>query len=211
MTGKRNEFFPSVRPRRPGRPRDVAAENRILAAALRLLGERGYARMTLEAVAAAAGASKPTAYRRWSGKADLATAALRTLQLGEPEVRTATTRGALAGILRNFRRSLTRPNGVALIGTVLAEEPHNPELLALFRERIVRPRRRALRSVLARARKSGELRKDADIDAAVNLMVGAFYARYLAASAIPSSFPARIVRLVWEGLRRAPGHDSARV
>ena len=91
---------------------------------------------------------------------------------------------------------------MALIGTVLAEEAHTPELLALFRERLVVPRRQMLRAILDRAKRRGELRRGANLDAAVNLLVGAFYARYLASSAIPPGFPGELVSLVWPGLIR---------
>jgi AcrR family transcriptional regulator len=158
--------------------------------------------MSLDEVAARAGASKPTLYRRWPSKADLTTAALRTIQLKEPAVDTGSTVGDLTRILQNFRRSLLRPNGLSLIGTVLAEEHHSPELLALFRQRIVSPRRRMLSAVLERARERGELREGARIDAAVNLLVGAFYARYLQDSTIPAGYPADMVGIVWNGLRR---------
>lgn len=186
--------------RSAGRPRDPETERRILDATLRHLAEEGYSRMSVDNIALAAGVSKPTIYRRWPGKADLATAALRTLQLSEPPVDTGSTTGDLIATLENFSRSLLRPNGLSLIGTVLAEESHTPELLALFRERLVVPRRRMLHDILERAKRQGELRRGANLDAAVNLLVGAFYARYLAASAIPAGFARELVLLVWPGL-----------
>ncbi len=186
--------------RAPGRPRSDEAEARILAVALRLLAEDGYSRMSLDAIAAAAGASKPTMYRRWSSKADLATAALRTIQLSEPPVQTGSTLGDLTGTLENFCRSLMRPNGMALIGTVLAEESHTPELLGLFRERLVNPRRAMLRAILERAEKRKELRPRVNLDCAVNMLVGAFYARYLASSEIPSTFASELAEIVWNGV-----------
>jgi len=97
--------------------------------------------MSLDAVAAESGSSKPTIYRRWRSKADLATAALNTIQFAEPHVDTGSTVGDLTRTLENFFRSLLRPNGMSLIGTVLAEEAHTPELLALFRVRLVATRR----------------------------------------------------------------------
>lgn len=183
----------------PGRPRDPETERRILEITLQQLASEGYSRMTLDAVAATAGVSKPTIYRRWSSKADLATAALRTIQLNEPDVDTGTTIGDLTATLENFCRSLMRPNGMSLIGTVLAEEAHNPELLQLFRERLVKPRRERLRAILVRAQKQGELRPGVSIDAVLNLMVGAFYARYLASSTVPVSFAAEVVRTLSSG------------
>ncbi len=196
-------------PAKPGRPRDPETEARILEVALRHLAREGYTRMSLDAVAAEAGASKPTLYRRWPSKADLATAAIRTIQLAEPPFETGSTPGDLEAVLRNFSRSLLRPNGLSLIGTVLAEEEHTPELIRLFRERIVAPRRAMLREVLERAQRRRELRASADVEAAVNLLVGAFYARYLAASAIPADFPERVVDIVWQGIRRRKRHAGA--
>ncbi len=156
--------------------------------------------MSLDAVAAEAGVSKPTIYRRWSSKADLATAALRTIQTGEPAVETGSSAGDLVAVLQNFSRSLLRPNGMSLIGTVLAEEAHTPELLALFRERLVVHRRAQIHQILRRAQRNKELRPGVSLDAAVNMLVGAFYARYLATSTVPPGFSKELVEIVWKGL-----------
>lgn len=169
---------------------------------LRHLAEWGYNRMSLDQIALEAGVSKPTIYRRWPGKADLATAALRSVQMGEPAIDTGSTPGDLAGTLENFSRSLLRPNGMSLIGTVLAEEGHTPELLQLFRERLVAPRRRMLRAILETAKRRRELRPRTNLDAAVNLLVGAFYARYLAEGSIPPGFAKELVQVVWRGIAR---------
>ena len=66
-------------PRLPGRPRDPEVDRAILSATLRLLGEQGYAGMSVDAVAAAAGVGKTTIYRRFATKADLATAAVASM------------------------------------------------------------------------------------------------------------------------------------
>ena len=158
--------------------------------------------MSLDAVAAAAKVSKPTLYRRWESKADVATAALRTLQIAEMPVNTGSTKGDLTRALENFSRSLLRPNGMALIGTVLAEEQHTPDLLRLFRERLVTPRRNLIRETLERGVASGELRSGASLDAAANMLVGAIYARYLVASRIPPGFAREVVETLWAGLAR---------
>jgi AcrR family transcriptional regulator len=191
---------PATSLRAPGRPRNKDTEERILKAVLRQLAEVGYTRMSLDAVAAEAGASKPTMYRRWPSKADITTAALRTIQLAEPPAQTGASLGDLKATLRNFRNSLLRPNGMSLIGTVLAEEAHTPELLRLFRERIVAPRRAMLRAILDRAAARNELRPNADLDCAVNMLVGAFYARYLATSRVPPSYPDELAEIVWNGI-----------
>lgn len=184
----------------PGRPRDAETERRILEAALRLLRENGYDGMSVDAVALEAKVSKPTIYRRWASKEELATAAVSTLRLVEPPIAAGTAKQELIRALDNFSRSLLRPNGMSLIGTVLAQELHTPDLIRLFRERIVRPRRQLLRAILERARKNGEIRRDADLESAVNLLIGAFYARYLVDSKVPTNFARDLVNLLWKGL-----------
>ena len=191
--------------KRRGRPRDPELDERILDTALALLARDGYRRMSVDAVAAEAGVTKPTIYRRWPSKAELATAALTRLQQSEASVaEDASTLERLIGVLSNFRKSLLRPNGPAMIGTILAEEKHTPELVALFRQRLVGGRRRQLRAILDEARERGEIRDDADLDATVNMLVGSFYARYLARGAVPRAGPER-------SSRRSGGASRARM
>jgi AcrR family transcriptional regulator len=183
-----------------GRPRSAAADHAILEAALAEMAERGYARMSVDGVAARAGVSKPTVYLRHATKAELATAAIASLRRKPRPPPTGDTRRDLVALLRLFRAGVERPNGMAMIGTVLAEEQHTPELARLFRERLVEPRRRELREVLQAAADRGELRGDADLDGAVDALVGSFYARHLAGSPAPRSWPRSVVETVVRGL-----------
>jgi AcrR family transcriptional regulator len=173
----------------------------ILDAARAELAERGYARMSVDAVAARAGVSKPTVYLRHPTKADLATAAIASMRAASRPAPTGDVRADLIAHLRLLRAGLERPFGMATLGTVLAEEHETPELLVLFRERLVAPRRRELRAVLAAARERGELRADADLDIAVSALVGAFFARYLAGEALGGRFVTSLVDAVLDGLR----------
>lgn len=185
---------------RRGRPRDLSIDEVILRVALDQMSIEGYGGMSMDRVAAMAGVTKPTLYRRWKSKADLATAALAQLQAREPVPDTGSARSDLISLLRGFQRSLLRPNGMAMIGTLLAEEHRTPELIALFRDRIVRPRREMIQHILVSARREGAVHPDADLEAAGNLLVGSFYARYLVGDMVPPEWPERIVAVVWEGI-----------
>jgi AcrR family transcriptional regulator len=192
--------------RAPGRPRSAGVDEAILAAALAELGERGYARMSVDAVAARAGVSKPTVYLRHRTKAALATAAIASMRTQPRPEPTADLRADLVAHLRLLRAGLERPNGMAMFGTVLAEETETPELLALFRERLVAPRRRELRAVLEAARDRGDVRRDANLEVAVSALVGAFFARYLAGDSFGGRFVTTLVDTVLDGLRASrPG------
>ncbi|HEX9370778.1 MAG TPA: TetR/AcrR family transcriptional regulator [Roseiflexaceae bacterium] len=194
------ESHPSERG--PGRPREPEVDQRILDAALRLMAQGGYVRMSMDAIAAEAGVTKPTIYRRYLGKVQLAMAAVVAYCDQAPPVYTGETRGDLIVQMSHFRRALDRPNGMAMLGTVLAEEHETPELLANFREYLVSPRRRAVRAILDRARARGELRDAADLDLAGNMLIGAYYAQYLAGEPFADDWAERTVDAVLASIAR---------
>ncbi|MFE7933564.1 TetR-like C-terminal domain-containing protein [Streptomyces sp. NPDC057456] len=101
--------------------------------------------------------------------------------------------------------TVARVRGMPLIGTCLAEEAHTPELLDLLRERTVLPRRELLRDVLERAQDHGDVRADADLEAAVSALLGTFYADYMAGRGGHQGWAENAVDLVLAGLLPARG------
>lgn len=187
-------------PRRGGRPRSAAVDAAILDAALHLLCAEGYARMSMDGVAARAGVSKATIYLRYEGKADLATAALAHLRESGRPAPTGDLRADLLAQLRQLRRNAERVSAMPLIGTCLMEEQHTPELLSLFRARTLRPRRELLRAMLGEAAASGAIAPDGDIGAAVDLMMGAYQSHYISGEPFPAGWEERIVDALMRGL-----------
>lgn len=200
MTQEEPEML-STGSRAAGRPREPETDQRILDAAFQLMAQQGYVRMSMDAVAAAAGVTKPTIYRRWSSKIDLAMAALVAYCDASRPLVVGDTRADLIAEMEHFRLAMERPYGMSLLGTVLAEEYETPELLAAFRAHLVVPRRSALRSILDAAQARGELRPDADISLAVNMLVGAYYAQYLAAVPFARNWSENLVDAVLVGLQ----------
>src|SRR5580692_10112751 len=84
-----------------GRPLDASRDIALREAALELLTEIGYDRLTIEAVASRARASKTTIYRRWTGKAELVVDALNGLRSTAPVPDTGSLRGDLEAIARS--------------------------------------------------------------------------------------------------------------
>lgn len=172
----------------------------ILDAALALLSGEGYARMSMDGVAARAGVSKATIYLRYSGKADLATAALAHLRVAGQAPPTGDLRADLVTELRQLRLNTERVLAMSLVGTCLSEERHTPELMQLFRERTMQPRRAILRDLMGEGRARGEIAPDADIDAAVDLFMGAYHARHLSGEPFPDRWEERVVDSILRGL-----------
>jgi AcrR family transcriptional regulator len=176
-----------------GRPRNPALDRAILSAAARQLGELGYARMSLESVATAAGTTVPSLRRRYPSKAALAAAVISSLRVEDPPSDAPTPRAHALAILENFRSNLRATPALAIVGSLLAEEQRHPELLHLFKIRIVEPRRALLRQALA----AGDLPESADLDALTSMLVGSFYGRYLTSAGIPDDWPNRVLSTIW--------------
>ena len=151
-----------------GRPRDPALDGAIHHAALELIAEIGYERMTIDALAARAGVSKPTIYRRWpGGKAEVTVAAMRAFQAQRAPLPDT---GAL------------RSDLMAAIGCVCAEKQEqagltaglstqlrsDPELLELVRGHLIDGERARMRPIIERAAERGEI---ADVGAVSPLFV----------------------------------------
>ena len=94
----------------------------ILDAALELIGEVGYERVTMDSIAARAHASKMTMYRRWPTKSELVADALRRHAQGElPAVPdTGTLRGDLLATVAEITETLTGERGPSLIALIEA-------------------------------------------------------------------------------------------
>jgi len=208
----RNVFRVSTLPRvtrhaEPGRPRDASIDSRVLEIARRQLAEHGYEGLSLVAVAEEAGTTRPALYRRWPGKAELATAAIAALSAAHAREATDDPYADLVAELTAFRRGVTRPDGLSLVGTML-QRGTDPELVRLYRERLVVPRRTRLRAILERAVTQGRLH-GGDLELAVASLTGSFYALALAGS-VPPHWPERAAAHAWHSLGgKPPGVPAA--
>jgi AcrR family transcriptional regulator len=146
-------------------------EQEILDATLLVLEEVGYDRLTMDAVATAARASKATLYRRWNGKVALVIDALISVK-GPQEVHdTGTLRGDLLATFCGVG-GLTDHSAVATFASVLTAISNDAEFAAAFRERVVGPKAAVGREIFERARKRGELRDDVDLDLLAPALAG---------------------------------------
>jgi AcrR family transcriptional regulator len=185
--------------RRPGRPRDERATSSIVEAAIRQLNELGYGQVTMESVAVEAGVARATIYRRYRDKADLITAAIAgnsTTHLAE--VPSGDPRGDLVRYLEEFDRRFAE-RCLEVVGTLIGAR-EDPGALALHRQRVVEPRMGYLLSLLEQARKLGQLRDDADLDLALQMLAGSVFARRVAGDSTKPGWAERAVDALWVGM-----------
>ena len=179
----------------PGRPRDRVHDVTILDATEQLLGRRGYEAMTLEQVAAAAGVSKPTIYKRYESKRDLVAAMIDRLRPPLPESATGPADRDLVALI-DMQRQWVDLHGLRIVAAVLLEQDDHPELMERFQQRVVQPSRVAFRAVLSAGVERGELLAQADTAEVIDALMGAYWARAWATEEFPADWSERLVRAV---------------
>ncbi|MDR1710338.1 MAG: TetR/AcrR family transcriptional regulator [Propionibacteriaceae bacterium] len=191
-----------------GRPRSAATRQAILAAAAGLIAEFGYDGVTVEAIAARAGAGKQTIYRLWGSKARLAADAVRTGALPFPAVAVPDT-GAVGADLRQwFADTLpltASPPFASLVRALLVEQATiayggTPRVEPAFL-----PTEQALRGRLTLARVRGEVRPDIDVDAVIDLVIGVQTMVMLGATASAVPPVDAWLDTLMHGIEAAPG------
>jgi AcrR family transcriptional regulator len=155
--------------------------------------ERGETHRWILLEAATAGTTVPSLRRRYRNKAELVAAVIDSLRVEEPPEVTAFPRADALAILENFLLNLRAIPAMAILGSLLAEEERHPELLGLFKTRLVEPRRALLRRALA----EGGFPESTDLDALTSMLIGSFYGRYVTVDGIPDGWPDRVLGTVW--------------
>ncbi len=157
------EAASNVGPPRRGRPREHAVDKAILAAAVDLLAEVGYARLTMDQVTARAGVGKASVYLRWPNKVALVAEAIQHCFGVVPEVPDT---GSLPEDMLTFLRGLLRAQSAATraMAAVSGEIVSNPELRKAWRRSTEGTLRACVRVIVERAVGRGELPAASDVE-----------------------------------------------
>jgi AcrR family transcriptional regulator len=158
----------------------------LLAVTLRLLQEHGYDRLTVDAVASEARASKATVYRRWPSKAELVLAAFIE---GIRQVAVPPETGTLRGDLLRLGELICQDGHqlASTIRAVLVEVSRHPALNDALQHQFLDQRQALIQHVLQQAVDRGEIAITALTDELWDLLPGYLIFR----SIIPSRTPTR--------------------
>jgi AcrR family transcriptional regulator len=202
---------------RVGRPRDSSVHARILASAAALVVRDGYARVTIEGIAAHAGVGKATIYRRWASKGTLVLEAIASIfSIGAPN--TGDVRADLIAHVREIGDTVTNSIYGAAIPGLHADLARDPELGEDFRRICVSPTRQASIAAIERAVAAGSLPADVDFDMLADLFGSLIFFRTLVLGApIEADFAEKLIRLIVDGEiprasvpgRTVPGSEPA--
>lgn len=159
--------------------RSERARRAILDAAFDLVSRKGFAKVTIEGIAAQAGVGKPTIYRWWRSKGAVVLEAMNE-ELGDDFAFPDT--GDIAADLTTqitavSQRLITGRISEAFKG-VMGEAQSDPALMKAFRETILEPSIVECRARLDSAVAAGQLRSDVPTDVMVDLFYAPIHYRH---------------------------------
>jgi len=186
--------------------RKETSRQAILAAAFDLLREVGYAKLSIEGIAARAGVGKQTIYRWWPSKGAVIFDAFLLLSAseGEPLVLpdTGDLEADLRAVLRATVEELNDPRYDQPMRALATEIAHDPDLAAVYAERLDGPLKEAKRQRLRSAQQAGQLAEDLDLDVAVEMIWGPLLNRWLHHSGpLTAEYADRVLTTALNGLR----------
>ncbi|MER7923741.1 TetR/AcrR family transcriptional regulator [Streptomyces sp. NPDC096057] len=164
-----------------GRRRSEQTRLAILTAAYELTTEVGFPDLTIEGIAARAGAGKQTVYRWWPTKADVLLEALALK--ADLKVSTA-DRGSfdaeLDAFLRDSAALMAFPGVVPVLRSLMAEAQRDADFRRRFQDGFLVKRRAALETLVERAAARGDKPAHLTGDFAADLVFGLIWYRVLA-------------------------------
>lgn len=192
-----------------GRPRDASIDDAVLDATLRQLAREGFSALSIAAVAAEAGTSRPAVYRRWPDKASLVVDAIARLAQVAPPASGGDPFDDLVAELEHFRHCITDAASLPVAALMLGDGI-DESLRAKYVELVVAPRRARIRDCLDRAIAAGSLDADADLQIASSFLTGSWYALALARIPPPDDWATRVAALVWRACGGTPPRRGRR-
>jgi AcrR family transcriptional regulator len=162
--------------------RNERSRQAVLQATRELVSEVGYAKLSIEGIAARAGVGKQTIYRWWRSKGAVVFDSFLALSEGADGMAlpdTGDIEADLKAVMRATAAEFTDPAFEAPIRALNLEIVGDPELAAQYREKLAGPVDEAKKQRLRSAQRAGQIAEDADLDLALELLYAPLYQRWL--------------------------------
>jgi AcrR family transcriptional regulator len=193
-------------------PRVARTRTTILAAAIDLLGERGYSGFSVEGVVARTGIAKTTLYRHWHTRDDLLADVIARLDGAGPLPDTGSVRRDLRDLLARRVRAARTPEWERCMPALVEAAARHPELAALI-ARLTTQILGQIEILLGRGIERAELRHDLDPQLAASALIGPIVFRRLLLHETPTvQRVSSVIDLLMQGIAASDvGHQADRI
>ncbi len=169
--------------------------------------DKGYARLSMEAVARRAGVGKSALYRRWSSKQDMALAVLDELRAAAVAIPdTGSLYGDLEALMRAMSAWLTYPRIAPIVADMVAETTRDPNLSEAVETLLRSPQRSEAQPIFDRAIARGELSPDTNPDLILELFASNIHWRIIVrALPVTDDYIRTVITTIQHGLTPTAG------
>ena len=190
----------------------AAAHEKVLEAAIQLIGERGIEGTSMDAIAQQSGVSKATVYKHWKDKDSLCVDVVNRLRLAPPEFRSGNPRRDLLSLLTHLGLASKPARLLKILPRIIGYAAANPRFARAMQQNSMGPAETRLARILDEAVAKGVLRPDLDREIALNMLVGPIMHCRLTRGAVPVKLPAEIVDAFWRSWGTAQlGHNQIKI
>ncbi|GAB3584691.1 TetR/AcrR family transcriptional regulator [Leifsonia lichenia] len=186
-----------------GRPRSEAAQRAILDATRAELTQHGYDKLSIDRIAASAGVSKPTIYRRYASKSALVAHCLLEGYVLTPALEvndSGDIRDDLTTWVQKFVTITKDPQAVALIRAAGAAASEDRDIARGFQQQLNTLAREALAERLNRAEDAGQVRGGTPAETIAEVIVGALLYRLVTHEEVTMGFADDLTNTILNGI-----------
>ena len=199
-----NDHTDTVDSRAGGRPRDPTLDEAIILATRARLVQDGYSRMTIGDIAADAGVSRPTLYRRWNNKFQLVADALdygfrKQRDLYDVDMSRLEPRQALIEAVHRLDPAYFNPDAMVLMGNFAGEAIRTPQLLEMLRKHAVEPRVTLVENVLSQLQDRGAVSGNIDRHTIATMCFGSYFGAFYRGDR-REDIPESVVAALWTAI-----------
>ncbi|MGF1664102.1 MAG: TetR/AcrR family transcriptional regulator [Kineosporiaceae bacterium] len=181
------------------RPREQRVDEAVLPLALAWFFERGVDGISVADLAAQAGVSRQSVYRRWRTKEAIVLAAIDAAPVRLPVPTGRGLRERLAELFASVDLDEAARRSALMVGRLAVEGDRHPAVTRRCGERFVEPRRDQLLAELEAGVRRGELRADVDLVLLSELLTAPLMFGLLPPGRSSPADPARVVDLLLAG------------
>jgi AcrR family transcriptional regulator len=161
------------------RTRNTDIDDAVLSATLELLGEVGYADLSIGQVATRAGVHRPAVYRRWQSKRHLIVDTVINELGTTPTPDTGDLRADLIVGITTLATALGGTTLGKILPALVSDLACDPDLSENFLQRVFVPRRKSTALALESARRRGAIRQSFDMEFVLDALAAPLYYRIL--------------------------------
>ena len=169
-------------------PRVERTHSLVLDATAALIGEVGFGRTSIEAIAERSGVARSTIYRHWSDRLELLTAAINGKIAHMAIPATGDLRRDLLAVLGELADRLGSPEIGPMMISLIAKARRDPQMTAVY-ERFASARMEQVRSILELAADRGDLPAGLDANQMTeDLVAPLFFRAFIRLAPLDESF-----------------------